>query len=193
MSRYPPSFIRRLGVRLKADCLRERMRMKGFVKLVDGLDRLVKVLVVLMFFVSLATIVGSVICRSLLHIAVPWSEEVAKYLTVYIVYWAAALAARTGRLTRLTVAVDALHLNHTGQRIVEWMVGLIAIGFYALAGYATIRAIELAATQFSPALKIPMWIPYLGIPIGCVLLILNTFANLLDPEAVDEIEGGVSE
>ena len=167
--------------------------MKVYVKIVDGLDRLIKVLVVLMFFISLATIVGSVICRSLLHIAVPWSEEVAKYLTVYIVYWAAALAARTGRLTRLTVAVDALHLNRTGQRIVEWIVGLISIGFFALAGYATIRAIELAATQLSPALKIPMWIPYLGIPIGCVLLILNIFANLLDPEAVDEIEGGVSE
>ena len=167
--------------------------MKIFIKLVDGLNRVVKVLVVLMFTAALASIVGSVICRSVLHIPVAWSEEVAKFLTVYIVYFAGGLAARTGRLTRLTVLVDALPLKGKGRKALEVIVGLIAVAFYALAGYATMMAMQLAAMQQSPALKIPMWIPYLGIPAGCVLLILNTFACLIDPDAQDEIKGGVAE
>lgn len=167
--------------------------MKIFVKLVDGLNRIVKVLVVAMFVLALASIVGSVICRSVLHIPVAWSEEVAKFMTVYIVYFAGGLAARNGRLTRLTVLVDVLPLKKKGRQVLEILVGLIAIGFYALAGYATTMAMQLAAMQQSPALKIPMWIPYLGIPLGCVLLILNTIACLADPDAKDEIEGGVAE
>jgi len=146
-----------------------------------------------MFAVSLATVVLSVICRSVLQYSVPWSEEVAKYLTVYIVYFAASLAARTGKLTRLTVVVDLLKLGKKGRRIMDGFISLIAIGFYALAGYATIQTMQLAKIQLSPALKIPMWIPYMGIPIGCALLILNTIACMADPEAEDGIEGGVAE
>lgn len=167
--------------------------MKVFITIVDGIDRIIRILVVVMFAISLAAIVCSVICRSLLFISVPWSEEVAKYLTVYIVYWAAGLAARYGKLTRLTAATDALHLGPRGKKMLNWCVGLISVGFYILVGYAAIKSMHLASIQVSPALKMPMWIPYFGIPVGCVLLILNTLASLLDPRDMRAMKGGVAE
>lgn len=168
----------------------------GFVKAVDKVDKLVRILIVAAFMASV-TIVGlSIICRNILALSFPWSEEAAKYLTIFIVYCAAGLAARNGGLTRLTFLVDALHLKGAALRAIEWVVALISIGFYILACYSTVLLMQMVKSsgQLSAALKMPAWIPYLSMVIGCVLLVLNTIAYLLSGGVENtEIEGGAAE
>ena len=168
----------------------------GFVKVVDQIDRFFRALIVAAYMASVGVIWMSIVCRNVLSLSLPWSEEAAKYLVVLIVYCAAGLAARNGGLTRLTFLIDALRLKGGALRAVEWAVSLIAIGFYLLVCYSTVLLMQMVKNsgQLSPALKMPAWIPYVSMVVGCILLVLNTLAHLVSGGAgKEEIEGGAAE
>ena len=168
----------------------------GYVKVVDKIDKVFRVLVIIAFIGSLATVGASIFMRNVLSMSFPWSEEVAKYLTIFIVFCTAGLASRNGGLTRLTFVIDIMHLKSKGVRIVEWGIGIISIAFYMLVAYSTYKLIIMvqASRQVSAALKMPQWIPMISMLIGCGLLILNTLAYLIaNGKGNEEIERSEAE
>jgi len=148
-----------------------------FIKIVDQINKVVQVLVVAMLAIATSVIVGSVIGRSVFFISIPWAEEVARYVIVWMVYWGAGVALRNGDLARLTILMSVLRLGDKGKRIFECITLTIMLAFYLLIGYAGIQASQLATKQLTSALKIPMWIPYSGVVLGAAILILNIIAD----------------
>ena len=167
-----------------------------FVKTVDAIDKIVGILITIAFISSLATVGASIFIRNVLRLSFPWTEEIAKYLTIFIVFSTAGLSARNNSLTRITFVFDALHLSRKAQSVLDWIVGIISIAFYVLVGYSSYRLILMVklSNQVSAALKMPQWIPILSIVIGAVILILNTMAYLISGGQVNEkIEGSEAE
>lgn len=168
----------------------------GFVKVVDKINTLFRALIIAAYMAATGVVGLSILCRNVFSISFPWSEEAAKYLVIFIVYCAAGLAARNGGLTRLTFLIDALHIKGKALRIVDCVVAPISIAFYVLVCYSTIMLMQMVhnSGQLTAALKIPAWIPYVSMVIGCVLLILNTIAHVLaNGNENTEIEGGAAE
>jgi TRAP-type C4-dicarboxylate transport system permease small subunit len=75
------------------------------------------------------------------------------------------------------VAVDIVPrvLSKRGNAILAFAVNLICILFCMILAYLSLQQMlrVMRAGQISPALEIPMWIAYLSIPAGTILMLIR--------------------
>jgi C4-dicarboxylate transporter DctQ subunit len=106
----------------------------------------------------------------LLHINMTWAQE----LSIYMFIWMAKIGAAYGVRTGIHVGVDVL-INALSE---AWRRKFIVFGllsgalFTGLVGSFALRfVIELSHTeQVSADLEVPMWLVYLGMPVGSFLM-----------------------
>ncbi|HZK86271.1 MAG TPA: TRAP transporter small permease [Desulfosporosinus sp.] len=152
--------------------------MNTIVKGIDQLNRLVIWIIVLLLGVMSAVIFMQVIFRYVFHAALPWSEELARYLMVWSTFLGASLGIRRRALIGMEVLVKALPKLAT--RITLELVTVFQIIFLAVVLFYSIKMTMVANSQVSAAMLIPMSWAYVGIPIGMFLMILNTIAVALE-------------
>lgn len=126
-----------------------------------------------------------VVFRFLIHVPFPWSEELARYLMIWMGMLGAFVALRQGRHIGVGVFVDRLPPS-LGSKV-RVTVQLITIGFLAIVARFGFSLASLNAGQLSPAMRIPMTFPYLAIPVGSCLMILELIRGLLEELAGEEV------
>ncbi len=122
-------------------------------------------------------------------LALPWAEEMARYLMVWIIFLGVGTAAKKGSHFAVEVFVKSRSLQ--AQKVFALIRLIIVIGFCSIIirFYFDIVAKQMVMEQISPGLQIPMWIPYLAVPIGCFLIILRTIQKMvLDMRKVEANE-----
>ncbi len=118
-----------------------------------------------------------------------WTEELARYLQVWLVLLAAPVCLERG----LHLAVDYVtpRLPATPRRIVRTGVLLLILVFSTLLLVYGVRLLRVAAVQVSPALGISMVWPYLALPVSGALLALESI--VLIAKGKSAAEGAVEE
>ena len=123
-----------------------------------------------MFVVVLA----QVVFRYILAHPLPWSEELARYLMVWVACLAASEAYARGNHVGVTLIVNAVRPS---QRKI--MILIIHLAVCVLMGVVVYQGLILSymqASQRSPALEVPMTWPYLAVPVGGVLIFIQAVA-----------------
>jgi len=118
-------------------------------------------------------IFAQVIGRYVFNYSFSWSEEIARFLMVWMTFAGSAYAFRKGAHIGVTAIVDALP-THLGF-YVKLLSRALTIFFFIVLGYYgwqhTYTQITLG--QVAPATRLPVAIPYSAIPIGSFLVILR--------------------
>ena len=122
-----------------------------------------------------------------------WGSELAQYLHIWQIWIGASLAVRVQAHVRVDVFINLLP-----PKIRRYMnlLGLLCWFFFAgfLAYEGSKYVIEVLATgQTSPSLHVPMWIPYLAIPIGGSLMIIRLIQQFYFIFTNKEIQSGTEE
>lgn len=142
-------------------------------------EKLYKVLLTICFLLMLAMVTiifTQVIARYVFSNSLTWSEEVGRYVFVWITFLGAALAVRNKAHVALDVLVVRLPL--------PLRVPIIAFGYVAmmvLAGimiYASITMINMGSRQVSAALQLPMKYVYMILPVSGALIIFYLARNM---------------
>jgi C4-dicarboxylate transporter, DctQ subunit len=115
--------------------------------------------------------------RFVIYIPFPWSEESARYLMIWMGMVGAATAMRYGRHIGVTVLM--VRLPPRVSRFLSPFIDLAMVIFLAVLVKEGFRLAMKNAAQHSPAMDLPMLIPYLAIPVGAALMILEITASLL--------------
>ena len=140
------------------------------------LRRAIQLVIVGMFAVLIATVFYQVVGRYVFNAPPAWSEELARFLQVWIALLASALCVHQG----MHLGVD--YLLHAapphGRAILEVVVNLLVSGFLLLLFVQGIRILDVAAVQSSPAMGINMWYAYLAVPVGAFLMLLESVLKL---------------
>jgi len=106
--------------------------------------------------------------------SLPWSEECSRYCLVWASFLGASIALKRG----LHMGVEAFVAKLPKEKKeVIYSTTLIIILIFLLV--VIIKGVELATfnlRQSSPAMRIPMGLPYLAVPVGSLLM----FIHLLD-------------
>ncbi|GAX88557.1 TRAP transporter small permease [Effusibacillus lacus] len=155
----------------------------AFVRWVDKVNKWLEILVGLALGVMTLVVFYQVLVRFFLtsfgeQISAPWTEELARYLMIWLVFIGGAVAARKADSNAVEALIHA----------VPPLVGkLIKIGAHitSLIFYACIFVIGLEWTQFglsetAPVMKVPMSYVYSAMSIGAGLMIVNTITILVD-------------
>jgi C4-dicarboxylate transporter DctQ subunit len=132
-------------------------------------ETVVAVILAAMVIILFAQVFARVIFSS----SIVWSEEVARYLFIWLVFL--GLGAVTLRGGHIAVDVLLLRLPAKGRRIATQTIYGIVFMINVVVIFATVRMIEvvLSLNQASPAANIPMGLVYLAVPIGVTLTSLR--------------------
>ena len=129
---------------------------------------------------------AQIACRYVFAIPIIWSEETMRYAMVWTVFLAGStLVLRNEHL--------ATGWEPRNRRVRQ---GLGIVRFLLIGGFGALLArygLPLAVSNarfVSPAAEIPMVVPYLGIGVGAVLMVLYALARLVHPAPDDPTEPG---
>lgn len=133
-------------------------------------------LVALIAAMTLACL-AQVVWRYLFNDPLIWSEELSRYLFIWISYLGAWMAWRF----RQHIALDAVLLLRAA-RLRQWsarLVEVLVLCFLLYTAWGSLRLIEVASDQPSAVLQLPMAWVYLAYPVMALLISLDILAGWL--------------
>ena len=146
-------------------------------RLIEAIEKIVAALLATIA----ALVVYQVVARYVLGRPPSWTEELARYLQVWLVLLASPLCLRRG----LHLAVDYVtpRLSSSNRRRVLSLNHLLVGSFGLLLAIFGLRMLPVAALQVSPALGVSMVWPYLAVPTSGVLITTVALALFVEERA----------
>ncbi|WP_084032014.1 TRAP transporter small permease [Desulfonatronum lacustre] len=152
-------------------------------KLVHGVGRassLVDAVVGVLAFSAMATMLVVITLQIVFRVffqALPWSEELSRYLLVWTTFLGATMAYRRGVHIAVTFLVNSLPaLLGRMVRIVGILASLI---FFGTALFYAVRYMQLQSFQVTASLRLPMPYVYAVMPAAFGVMILHGLHALL--------------
>ncbi|HRJ69597.1 MAG TPA: TRAP transporter small permease [Beijerinckiaceae bacterium] len=110
--------------------------------------------------------------RYVLNDSVAWTEEIARYLLMWVTFVGAAVAMRR----RVHIAVEVLHnfLPPGPVRVLNFVIDVITTGFVGLLCWYALTIYERMKIQKMTVIDWPMSYVYAGVGLGCFLLLYRT-------------------
>jgi len=110
-----------------------------------------------------------VIFRYLFNSPLFWSEELSRYCFVWIVFVGAAIAMKRG--AHIGVDYFEMKLPSRFKNYLKIAINILIISFLVIIIYQSILVVIVNMSQHSPAIRIPMGLIYLAIPVGLSLML----------------------
>ncbi len=141
------------------------------------------VMVLVAAFTLLVTV--SVVMRYGFSQGLDWGEEAGRYLMIWMGFLGASLALRNGSHVGITMIREAL--PRPIGRVVTLVAALVVLAFLLVIAYEGIYLLGPVSQKTSLVLPISMVWPYLAVPVGLILMIIQ-----LVPLALREWRAGSS-
>ena len=120
----------------------------------------------------------AVFFRYVLDDSLSWSEEVARYLCVWVGFIGASVALN--RRVHIGVEFFVDRLPAPLKRRVKLAVEFVILGLLLFITYFGIELVVFQIPQRSSALLISMAWPYASVPVGTALMIVQCFTLILE-------------
>lgn len=139
-----------------------------FTKIAQSVEAILSLTLLVILTIMIVSITAQVVGRYVFDYSPSWTEEIARMSIAWITMLGSAVVMRSGGHIAVTVVVNALpwriarFVIFIRQCLILVMAGSLAWYGY---GYAVI-----GGRRASPALEIPMYYPFLAIPIGSVMI-----------------------
>lgn len=143
-------------------------------KIVDSvIDKTVLLLLLILVIVTSA----QVISRYVFGKPLVWSEELARYVFVWIVFLSTSIAFRLNK--HMTADFFVMLFPAKVQKFFSIIVSLIIAVFLIIIIYICPNIIQLTFMQTSATLSIPLGFVYLAFPVSAILMLLELFFRLI--------------
>ena len=129
-----------------------------------------KALIIAISVVMIVVTLAQVVFRYVVAAPLPWSEELARYCFVWIVFLGGAVGLSRGIHLGVDLFVNTLPARL--RRRIDALTSALIAGFAATVIYASLPVLNMNMFQRSPALGVQMSYIYLAIPISMGLIFL---------------------
>ncbi|MCL2851507.1 MAG: TRAP transporter small permease [Defluviitaleaceae bacterium] len=151
--------------------------MKQFV---DKLNRLEEIIASSLLIITSLIVFMQVILRYGFNFTLPWVEESARYMIVWFVFLGASIGVRENAHPSMDTLQQALpgFLKPIFRMIVVVICMIFCVIVIRSGMNVVISAYGMGST--SPALQMPLFIPYLAVPVGLTLMFIRYAVQLKD-------------
>lgn len=156
---------------------RLRLPLRALEQVGGACNAVSKCLLVLMGATMAVVILLQVFLRYVVKASLPWSEELARYLMVWIGMLGASQAMHEGRHVGVTLLLD--RARGLPRRILAGVALLGVFWFLWLMLTEGARLLLNIWLQRSPAMNLPMVIPYAAIPLGALFMMIQVVLSAL--------------
>lgn len=151
------------------------------LKLLRRIERGLDVIIQPVVFAGMAALIGVItlqIVSRVLFTAVGWTEEVARFLLVWITFLAGTLAFQRGRHIAVTFMVDALPVRL--RQLAQLTALLIVLAFMVTLIFIGYRYMQVQSFQKSASLRLSMTYVYAVIPISAAIMAWYALVDILE-------------
>ncbi len=152
--------------------------MRHLSNLLKGINKLTEILTIFIIVVLVIVVAAQVFFRYVLSDSLSWSEELARYLFIWVTFLGAEITLRY----KEHIGLDFLINNLKGiyKLILSLFIDLIIIGFATIVLISGIELTQSTLNQYSSALGIPVGLVYLAIPVSMTLMIINVIHSMVN-------------
>jgi TRAP-type C4-dicarboxylate transport system permease small subunit len=144
--------------------------------MLDGLCRLVTLIIMALMAVIVVSITAQVFWRYVLNAALVWPEEVSRYAFIWSCLLGMSVGVRRGDL----IAIDVLWVDR--PRRIRLFVAVIArllhIPLLLVLIWQGRALMDVVAGQLTASTEVPVSWVYLALPVSCVLALIFVFEAL---------------
>ena len=151
------------------------------MKVLRWLDEHLEEVILIVLLILLTSIMSiQVVMRKVFNNSLVWSEELVRYMFVWSTFISVSYCIRKDATIRIDQAVELLPKGSTIKKIIIIFVKLIMFAFVLFAFYFSIEIVKgaLESGQKSSAMRLPMWIVQISVPIGMGLSIIRMIQSL---------------
>ena len=146
-------------------------------KAITGMEKVIEWVATMIISVMVVNILLGVFSRFVLHLGIPFTEELGRYLMIWAGYLGCVLALKEDSHISITAVVDLF--PPAGRRVIRFIARLVVSVFLAVIVVTSFTHLRSLKIQKSSAMEIPMVIPYLAVTVGAFLMaIVNTIRLL---------------
>lgn len=146
--------------------------MKGIERIISFIGCTILCLLTIIIFFQ-------VICRYVLQMPLSWSEEVTRYMMVWLVYVGSVLAIRTHSHVRINLLTNFLKDKIKIRKSLNILEKMLSILYMLIIIYSGWLLIPDTISQGTPLLRFPMGIIYLIIPVSAILMAISMSIELI--------------
>lgn len=142
-------------------------------------------------FLGMAALIGVMTLQIVSRVffsATSWSEELARFLLVWLTFLGATLAYQRGRHIAVTFVVE--RLPGVIQRLCHAATALVGIGFLLVIVVVGYDYMQMQSFQTSASLGVPMNYVYSVMPISAAIMIWYALVDLIEVFAGTDPEAG---
>ena len=140
-------------------------------KSLEAIDKFMRLLASAMFLVSFATISAQVFLRYMFKYGLPWGEELARYLNIFVILLGSGLVIREEGHPRIDIFYELF--SQKWQKIIGSFFSLLVIVFLVILIWQGISLCIFSWNDFTPALRIRRTYPYLSLPLGGLFMLFH--------------------
>lgn len=152
--------------------------MEKFLRFSSALNKYVAWLAMGMLTILVMVVLLAVFFRYVLGDSLPWSEEVARYLCVWVGFIGASVALN--RRVHIGVEFFVDRLPPALKRRIKLAMEFVILGLLLFISYFGIELVFFQIPQRSSALLISMAWPYASVPAGTLLMIVQCLTLILE-------------
>ena len=106
-----------------------------------------------------------------------WTEEVGRYMFIWLIYIGCASAIRKRK--HISVELLDLFLKERGQFVLNIISNTVFLIFSVILTYYGFAVVQRVSTQLSPAIRMPMSIPYASVLVGSGLMVIRLIQDTI--------------
>jgi len=104
-------------------------------------------------------------------VSAPWTEEVARYLMIWVVFLGVAVLCRSFRMIAVEMVVVSVPAK--AGITLRLLAVAICIMFFLVVAIVGFGWTSMSGIEFSPVMRIPMTWVYMAMPVGALVAIFN--------------------
>ena len=158
--------------------------MKKIIQVFDRSVNWVLTILVIALLAAMTVIVLAQVIFRFFRASIIWSEEISIYMMVWCTFLGAALCCRKGTM----IGLDALRsiLPAPARKVVLVLSAVLIVVFLGTLSVVGFRIAGQMWSQTTPILKLPMGFVYSAIPVGAILMAVNTVISSVESMEVSE-------
>jgi TRAP-type C4-dicarboxylate transport system permease small subunit len=151
--------------------------MDRFSRILDRINLWVRRVCIVASGALFILAMAQILFRYVLKISAPWTEEAARYVMIWMALLASGLAFKKGDHFNIDFVPSRISLRP--RTVLGLSMSLIAGLFILCIIVWGIPFAKLGFFTISPGLQITLFLPYLAVPVGGVIMFLNLIFFIL--------------
>lgn len=151
------------------------------MKILKWLDENLEEAILIILLIGITSIMSvQVIMRKVFNNSLTWSEELVRYMFVWSTFISVSYCIRKEASIRIDQLIELFSDDSKIKKVIIIIVKVIMLAFVAFAFYHSLEIVKgaLDSHQKSSAMRIPMWLVQVSVPLGMGLATLRMIQSL---------------